>query len=88
MWIHLFLVRLACAREGHFAGVGAFKVDRFAILVMTRLLTFIFLISLLAAERHAYFRTFIIANVAGIFSLFPLLFTPAGIHFSSYARQM
>ncbi|KAG6855087.1 hypothetical protein C0991_006016 [Blastosporella zonata] len=35
-------------------------------------------LSLLAAERHAYFRTFIIASVAGIFSLFPLIFTPAG----------
>ncbi|KAJ3800444.1 glycosyltransferase family 57 protein [Lentinula aff. detonsa] len=34
-------------------------------------------LSLLAAERHAYFRTFVIATVAGIFSLFPLLFTPA-----------
>ncbi|KAL6309706.1 glucosyltransferase [Sparassis latifolia] len=34
-------------------------------------------LSLLAAENHAYFRTFMIASVAGIFSLFPLLFTPA-----------
>ncbi|KAF8639779.1 hypothetical protein AX17_001039 [Amanita inopinata Kibby_2008] len=34
-------------------------------------------LSLIAAERHAYFRTFVIASVAGIFSLFPLLFTPA-----------
>ncbi|KAL1734298.1 glycosyltransferase family 57 protein [Schizophyllum commune] len=33
-------------------------------------------LSLLAAERQAYFRTFLIASVAGIFSLFPLLFTP------------
>ncbi|KAF8211224.1 glucosyltransferase [Mycena galopus ATCC 62051] len=33
-------------------------------------------LSLLAAERHAYFRTFIIASVAGVFSLFPLIFTP------------
>ncbi|KAK1236728.1 glycosyl transferase [Marasmius sp. AFHP31] len=33
-------------------------------------------LSLLAAERQAYFRTFILASVAGIFSLFPLLFTP------------
>ncbi|KAF8897425.1 glycosyltransferase family 57 protein [Infundibulicybe gibba] len=32
-------------------------------------------LSLLAAERQAYFRTFILATVAGIFSLFPLLFT-------------
>ncbi|KAG7097076.1 hypothetical protein E1B28_004462 [Marasmius oreades] len=34
-------------------------------------------LSLLAAERQAYFRTFVIASVAGVFSLFPLLFTPA-----------
>ncbi|KAF8913794.1 glucosyltransferase [Gymnopilus junonius] len=34
-------------------------------------------LSLLSAERHAYFRTFIIASVAGVFSLFPLIFTPA-----------
>ncbi|KAK2466126.1 hypothetical protein APHAL10511_001768 [Amanita phalloides] len=34
-------------------------------------------LSLLAAERHVYFRTFIIASVAGVVSLFPLLFTPA-----------
>ncbi|KAI0074568.1 ALG6, ALG8 glycosyltransferase, partial [Panus rudis PR-1116 ss-1] len=33
--------------------------------------------SLLAAENHAYFRTFMTASIAGIFSLFPLLFTPA-----------
>jgi alpha-1,3-glucosyltransferase len=32
--------------------------------------------SLLAAERHAYFRTFMICSVAGIFGLFPLIFTP------------
>ncbi|KAG5718760.1 Ribonucleoside-diphosphate reductase small chain [Termitomyces sp. T112] len=34
-------------------------------------------LSLLAAERHAYFRTFILASIAGVFSLFPLIFTPA-----------
>ncbi len=33
--------------------------------------------SLLAAEDNAYFRTFEIASIAGIYSLFPLLFTPA-----------
>ncbi|KAJ7179886.1 glycosyltransferase family 57 protein [Mycena crocata] len=33
-------------------------------------------LSLLAAERHAYFRTFILASVSGVFSLFPLIFTP------------
>ncbi|EJF61315.1 glucosyltransferase [Dichomitus squalens LYAD-421 SS1] len=34
-------------------------------------------LSLLAAEDNEHFRTFEIASVAGIFSLFPLLFTPA-----------
>ncbi|KAL1944253.1 hypothetical protein VTO73DRAFT_3438 [Trametes versicolor] len=34
-------------------------------------------LSLLAAEDNAYFHTFMIASIAGIYSLFPLLFTPA-----------
>jgi len=34
-------------------------------------------LSLLAAENHAYFRTFVLASTAGVVSLFPLLFTPA-----------
>ncbi|KAH8118583.1 glycosyltransferase family 57 protein [Phellopilus nigrolimitatus] len=34
-------------------------------------------LSLLAAESHVLFRTFVIASVSGIYSLFPLLFTPA-----------
>ncbi|CAE6523558.1 unnamed protein product [Rhizoctonia solani] len=33
--------------------------------------------SLVAAENHAMFRTFVIASAAGCVSLFPLLFTPA-----------
>ena len=42
------------------------------------------LFSLLAADNDAYFRTFTTASVAGIYSLFPLLFTPAGeSHFGS-----
>lgn len=36
------------------------------------------LYSLLASESHALFRTYVLASVAGVFSLFPLLFTPAG----------
>ncbi|GJJ07260.1 hypothetical protein Clacol_001460 [Clathrus columnatus] len=36
-------------------------------------------LSLLAAESHEFFRTFLIASLAGIYGLFPLLFTPAGI---------
>ncbi|KAH7887844.1 glycosyltransferase family 57 protein, partial [Phlebopus sp. FC_14] len=34
-------------------------------------------LSLLAADDYASFKTFLIASTAGIFSLFPLLFTPA-----------
>jgi alpha-1,3-glucosyltransferase len=34
--------------------------------------------SLVAADNHLNFRTFVVASVAGIYSLFPLLFTPAG----------
>ncbi|KDQ21075.1 glycosyltransferase family 57 protein [Botryobasidium botryosum FD-172 SS1] len=34
-------------------------------------------LSLIAAENYAHYRTFVIASVAGIYSLFPLLFTPA-----------
>lgn len=34
-------------------------------------------LSLLASENHAFFRTYVIASVAGIYSLFPLLFTAA-----------
>ncbi|KAH6915020.1 glucosyltransferase [Coprinopsis sp. MPI-PUGE-AT-0042] len=40
-------------------------------------LLFLVPLSLLAAERHAYFRTFLIASVSGVFALFPLLFTPS-----------
>jgi alpha-1,3-glucosyltransferase len=34
--------------------------------------------SLIAADDHAHFRTFVIASAAGIYSLFPLIFTPSG----------
>jgi len=34
-------------------------------------------LSLLAAESQAHFRTFVLASVAGVFSLFPLIFTPS-----------
>ncbi|KIJ20154.1 glycosyltransferase family 57 protein [Paxillus involutus ATCC 200175] len=34
-------------------------------------------LSLLAADSHAYFKTYMIVSIAGIFSLFPVLFTPA-----------
>ncbi|KIM68634.1 glycosyltransferase family 57 protein [Scleroderma citrinum Foug A] len=36
-------------------------------------------LSLLAADSYAYFKTWMIASIAGTFSLFPLLFTPAEI---------
>lgn len=34
-------------------------------------------LTLLASENYAYYKTFVIASIAGIFSLFPLIFTPA-----------
>lgn len=34
--------------------------------------------SLLAADDYAHFKTYMIASIPGIFSLFPLLFTPNG----------
>ena len=34
-------------------------------------------LTLLAADDNAHFRTFTLASVAGIYSLFPLLFKPA-----------
>ncbi|KAF8138594.1 glucosyltransferase [Boletus edulis] len=34
-------------------------------------------LSLLAADDYAHFKTYMIASVSGIFSLFPLLFTPS-----------
>ncbi|KAF8592684.1 glycosyltransferase family 57 protein [Ramaria rubella] len=34
-------------------------------------------LSLLAGDSHALFRTFLLASIAGIFGIFPLLFTPA-----------
>ncbi|XP_006460000.1 hypothetical protein AGABI2DRAFT_202561 [Agaricus bisporus var. bisporus H97] len=39
-------------------------------------LLFLVPLSLLATERQAYFRTFVICSVAGVFGLFPLIFTP------------
>jgi len=33
-------------------------------------------LSLLAGDSHAHFRTYLIASIAGIYGLFPLLFTP------------
>ena len=38
--------------------------------------------SLLAADDYAHFKTYMIASISGIFSLFPLLFTPSGEPFS------
>lgn len=43
--------------------------------------------SLIAGERHSYFRVFTLASVAGIFSLFPLLFTPAGRVINVYGQS-
>ena len=73
--IHILHVRMARPREGHFIGPRTTEVcpTCFARFTGDQVAD-----SLLAAENHAYFRTYLIASVAGIYSLFPLLFTPAG----------
>lgn len=43
--------------------------------------------SLLAAENHAFFRTFVVASTASIVALFPLLFTPSGARARSPVPQ-
>lgn len=73
--LHFLHVWLACARKGHFISAGSTQVpisSSHGSIYTERCY------SLLAAENHAYFRTFVLASVAGIYSLFPLLFTPAG----------
>ena len=73
----VILVRMACTREGCSACLGPAQVNLLSS--VKRFPTDAMLLSsLLAAERQAYFRTFVLASVAGIFSLFPLIFTPAG----------
>lgn len=83
MRLHLLHVWVACTREGNLARLSTFQVHIMPIPSLPPLLTFVF--SLLAADNHAYFRTFVIASIAGIYSLFPLLFTPAGEPYS-YSR--
>jgi hypothetical protein len=72
----MFMRRLFCS-SWFLSGTSLISAFRF-------MFTKVFVYSLLAAERHAYFRTFILASVAGIFSLFPLLFTPAGTTFTAH----
>ena len=83
MRLHLLHVWVACTREGNLARFSTFQVRIMPTPSLPPLLTFVF--SLLAADNHAYFRTFVIASIAGIYSLFPLLFTPAGEPYS-YSR--
>lgn len=73
--LEFFLVWMACARKGSVTYLNTPQVRR--IEQRGKILPE-WPNSLLAAERQAYFRTFVIASVAGIFSLFPLLFTPTG----------
>jgi alpha-1,3-glucosyltransferase len=75
---------------GYASYMFGWHVHEKAILLVLVPLTFVFPIfviaglstetssSLLAADSHMHFRTFVIATVAGVYSLFPLLFTPAG----------
>lgn len=71
-------VRMACARKGHHARARASQVSRSNLIVFSFLWLTFGRYSLLAADNQAHFRTFVLTSVAGIFSLFPLLFTPAG----------
>ena len=85
MWLCFIHVRLACARESYPLGsrptqVGILSLDSLNSL-MTLFVLLVFFHSLVANENHAFFRTYVIASVAGIYSLFPLLFTAAGESF-------
>ena len=75
MWIHVLHVRVARPRESRFVGPHTTEVCPPG---PSRIIDDLLAGSLLAAENHAYFRTYLIASVAGIYSLFPLLFTPTG----------
>ena len=78
VWVHVVHVWLACPREGDPHGAYSPQV-RYLYLLCPRIShPMIHVRSLLAAEKQSYFRTFMIASIAGIYSLFPLIFTPAG----------
>jgi alpha-1,3-glucosyltransferase len=77
MWLFVLPIWLACTRESYLASANSSQVLPFMELAFIIDLTAP-MSSLLAAESNAYFRTFVITTVAGVFSLFPLLFTPAG----------
>jgi hypothetical protein len=77
MRIYVVYVWLACTRESHLVGSRSSEV--WYLLPFKQPSSLLKnIISLLATENHAYFRTFTVASIAGIYSLFPLLFTPAG----------
>lgn len=78
VWLDVLFVWVACARKSSAPDSHTSEV-RFSIDVFLVIDSGFF--SLLAAERQAYFRTFIIATVAGVYSLFPLIFTPFGSSF-------
>lgn len=80
MWLRIVYVRVACTRESHPPRSCPSEVCQPELLTRVKLLIFLplSLHSLLAAENQAFFRTFVIASIAGVYSLFPLLFTPAG----------
>jgi alpha-1,3-glucosyltransferase len=75
---------LACPRESYLIGPGPSQVPLF---LNGRPIPTEDCYSLLATENHAYFRTFVLASVAGIYSLFPLLFTPAGGSISPFVSS-
>jgi alpha-1,3-glucosyltransferase len=80
--LHIIPIWMACAWEGHFACSGSTKASRFILHISDLSQPS----SLLAPENYAYFRTYLIANVAGIFSLFPLLFTFEGKNLDAILR--
>ena len=82
MWLCFIHVRLACARESYPLGSRPTQVRDLSLdSLMTLFVLPVFFHSLVANENHAFFRTYVIASVAGIYSLFPLLFTAAGKSF-------
>ena len=74
LWLRIFHVRLACSRKG-----GPLDPCPAEVIYTFCFLTGLTLrYSLLAGDSHALFRTYLIVSVAGIYGLFPLLFTSAG----------
>jgi hypothetical protein len=76
-------VRLACSRKGSPSYTGPPEVRVSTARHLRGLVT---PYSLLAADSHALYRTYLIVTVAGVYGLFPLLFTPAGAVYTSKCR--